>query len=133
MRRRLPTAFEMVYDNYNALVFGFGPSERPSEAIFSIAVYPRYVTVFFLQGATLPDPDHVLNGSGKQVRQLRIGDVADLEKPAVKAIVARALEHADEPMPSTGRGAVIIRAVSAKQRPRRPSAHHASTRARRTT
>ena len=56
MRARLPGAVQLVYYNYNALAIGFGPSERASEAIFSIALYPRWVTLFFLQGAGLADP-----------------------------------------------------------------------------
>src|SRR6266542_837710 len=68
MRERLPGAIQRVYDNYNALVIGFGPSEHASEAIFSIALYPRWVTLFFLQGAGLPDPHKLLKGSGKIVR-----------------------------------------------------------------
>ena len=40
MRKRLPGAIQMVYDNYNALVVGFCPSDRPSDGIFSIAIYP---------------------------------------------------------------------------------------------
>ncbi|HEU0175429.1 MAG TPA: hypothetical protein VFV58_14300, partial [Blastocatellia bacterium] len=43
MRDRLPGAIELVYDNYNALVIGFSPTERASDAIFSIALYPRWV------------------------------------------------------------------------------------------
>src|ERR1039458_9537409 len=65
---RLPGAVQLVYDNYNALVIGFGPSERASEASFSIVLYPRWVTLFFLQGAGLPDPRRLLKGSGKVVR-----------------------------------------------------------------
>ena len=49
MRRLYPTALELVYDNYNALAIGFSPTERPSEAIFSIALFPRWVSLFFLQ------------------------------------------------------------------------------------
>jgi hypothetical protein len=60
LRRRLPFATEMVYDNYNALACGFGPSERVSDVVFSIAVYPKHVNFFFLQGAKLPDPDGLL-------------------------------------------------------------------------
>jgi hypothetical protein len=52
LRGLLPTATEMVYDNYNALVFAFVPGDRPSEAILSIALYPRWVTLFFLRGAS---------------------------------------------------------------------------------
>src|SRR5437763_109557 len=67
MRGRLPGAVQLVYDNYNALVVGFGPSEHASEAPFSIALYPKVVRLFFLNGAELPDPKHVLEGEGKYV------------------------------------------------------------------
>src|SRR6266436_1894806 len=70
MRKRLPGAVELVYDNYNALAIGFGPTERASDAIFSIAVYPRWVSLFFLQGATLADPQKLLRGSGSRVRHV---------------------------------------------------------------
>jgi len=45
MRKLVPGAIEFVYDNYNWLVIGFGPSERPSEAIFSIVLPPNAVTL----------------------------------------------------------------------------------------
>jgi hypothetical protein len=64
MCKLYPWALELVYDNYNALAIGFGPTERASEAIFSIALFPRWVSLFFLQAKGLPDPDQVLRGSG---------------------------------------------------------------------
>src|SRR3974390_243454 len=60
MRARLPGAVELVYDNYNALAIGFGSTERASDAIFSIALFPRWVSLFFLHGAQLTDPERVL-------------------------------------------------------------------------
>jgi len=39
MRKRLLGAVEMVYDNYNGLVIGFGPNDRASLAIFSIVLF----------------------------------------------------------------------------------------------
>ena len=68
MRKRLPGAVELVYDNYNALVIGFGSTERASDAIFSLAIYAKWVNLFFLQGARLDDPNKLLNGSGTAVR-----------------------------------------------------------------
>jgi hypothetical protein len=121
MRRRLPGAIELVYDNYNALAVGFGPSERASEAIVSIAVYPRWVSLFFLQsGPRLPDPHRLLKGSGKMVRHIVLESAADLDKPAVQALIAAALEHARKPIDPARRHRIVIRSVSAKQRPRRP-------------
>src|SRR5229473_8693954 len=72
LRKRLPRAVEMVYDNFNALVIGYSPTDRPSDAIVSIGLYPRWVNVYFLQGAHLPDPSGVLQGSGHQVRFIRL-------------------------------------------------------------
>jgi hypothetical protein len=109
-----------VYDNYNALAIGFGPSEKASEAIFSIAVYPRWVSLFFLQGAKLPDPDKVLQGNGTRVRHLVLGEPHVLEQPAVKKLMALALASAKKPLDPKQRRRLIIKSISAKQHPRRP-------------
>src|SRR5277367_2422541 len=88
MRKRYPTAFELVYDNYNALAIGFGPSERASEAIFSIALFPRWVSLFFLKGANLRDPDALLKGNGTRVRHIVLKDAGALDEPAIQALMA---------------------------------------------
>jgi hypothetical protein len=121
MRTRLPGAVQLVYDNYNALVIGFGPSERASEAVFSIALYPRWVTLFFLQGAGLPDPEHLLRGSGKVVRHIVLASAADLDQPAVQDLMATALKRAEPGIDPGAPGRLVIRSVSAKQRLRRPA------------
>ena len=120
LRKKLPGAIELVYDNYNALAIGFGPSDKPSEAIFSIAVFPRWVSLFFLQGAKLPDPDTVLKGCGTQVRHIVLTNLQILEQPAVKKLMALALKSAEKPLDSKQRRRLIIKSISAKQRPRRP-------------
>jgi hypothetical protein len=121
MRARLPGAVELVYDNYNALVIGFGPTERTSDAIFSVALYPRWVTLFFLQGAGLADPQGLLKGSGKIVRHIALKDAATLDEPAVQALIASALDDADAPFDTATDGRIVIKSISAKQRPRRPA------------
>jgi Domain of unknown function (DU1801) len=120
LRSRLPGAIEMVYDNYNGLVIGFGPSERPSEAIFSLVLFPRWVTLCFLQGARLADPNKLLKGSGKVVRHIRLADADDLDKPVIEDLIARALKSARVPIDGTTKSQLIIKSISAKQRPRRP-------------
>ena len=118
MRERLPGAIELVYDNYNALAIGFGPSERASEAIFSIAVYPRWVTLFFLRGAGLRDPHGLLKGSGKVVRHIVLKNAGTLDEAAVKELMAQALENAAVQLDPGQPGRLVIKSVSAKQRPR---------------
>jgi hypothetical protein len=121
MRARLPGAVQLVYDNYNALAIGFAPSERASEAIFSIALYPRWVTLFFLQGAGLPDPKGLLKGSGKVVRHIVLGSASDLDLPAIQELMAKALRRAEAGIDPAAPGRLVIRAICAKQRPRRPA------------
>jgi hypothetical protein len=124
MRKLVPGAIEMVYDNYNWLVIGFSPSERPSEAIFSLVLPPGRVTLCFLQGAGLPDPAKRLQGSGNVVRNIRLYELGEpdakvLDDPEVLALINVALNRAKVPMPAGARRKLIIRAVAKRQRPRR--------------
>jgi hypothetical protein len=120
MRARFPEANVLVYDNYNALAIGFGPGERTSDAIFSIAVFPKWVSLFFLQGAGLKDPKKLLKGSGNQARHVVLKDIALLDDADVLALMQLALKDAKVPLDPTAKGKLIIKSVSAKQRPRRP-------------
>ena len=116
---RFPAATRIVYDNYNALAVGFGPSDKASEAILSIALYPSYVTLFLLNGISLPDPDVLLEGSGSRVRHVKLRPISRLETPEVNALIDAAVANASVPLPSTGEGPLVIKSISAKQRPRR--------------
>jgi hypothetical protein len=122
MRQRLPGAVELVYDNYNALAIGFGPTDRTSDLVFSITLYPRWVSLFFTQGAELPDPRKLLEGSGKRIRHIVLADADTLDQPAVQALIAQALTRAEKPLDKKTRGGIVIKSVLAKQRPRRPAA-----------
>jgi hypothetical protein len=119
LRARLPGAVELVYDNYNALVIGFGPTERPSDAPLSIAVYARSVALCFLRGSSLSDPHGILRGEGKLARNVAVNAPEDLDDPAVQDLIAQALRDRPPWDPQRPR-TIIIQSVSAKQRPRRP-------------
>ena len=121
LRRIVPGGTEFVYDNYNALVFGYGPSERPSEAVLSLAIMPQWVTLCFLKGAKLSDPKKLLRGSGNIVRNVRLSSPSHLGQRDVRDLVDQAITAA-KPGFSGKRGAphTVIRSISAKQRPRRP-------------
>jgi hypothetical protein len=119
--KRIPGAVALVYDNYNALAVGFGPTERASDVVLSVALYPRWVSLFFMKGVGLPDPDRVLRGSGKVVRHVVLGNARDLDKPAIRALIEAALERSPKAIDPKARGRTVIKSVSARQRPRRPS------------
>ncbi len=119
LRRRLPGAVELVYDNYNALAIGFAPTDKTSAAVFSIALYPRWVTLFFLRGAALPDLAGRLKGSGSKVRHLVLQRPEDIAAPDVERLIAAALAAADWKPDGRRKRTLHIKSVSAKQRARR--------------
>jgi hypothetical protein len=121
LRVTIPHALELVYDNYNALAIGFGPTERASDAIVSIAIYPRWVSLFFLQAKGLPDPKNILKGGGNVVRHIVLHTASALDEPAVQALIEEALSRAKTPVHPANTHRVIIKSISAKQRPRRPT------------
>ncbi|MBM3494580.1 MAG: DUF1801 domain-containing protein [Armatimonadetes bacterium] len=108
--------------HYNALVIGFGPTERASDAIFSIALYPRSVHLCFLQGgpARLEDPNELLRGSGSTNRFIRLESAESLDQPAVENLMAQALPAAKVPLNPSATGRLLIKSVAARQRPGRP-------------
>jgi hypothetical protein len=119
MRRKFPTANEIVYDNYNFFVIGYGPNERPSDCFISIAAAANGVGICFLHGAILPDPKKVLLGSGKQTRFVRLQSASALQEPEIDTLLKLAAAKGKAPLPTAGRGKLIIRLISKKQRPRR--------------
>ena len=120
MKARLPGAVLMVYDNYNALVIGFGATDKPTRAVLSLAVFPRHVTLCFIWGKSLPDPHGLLKGEGSQVRNLRLDNgVATLDDPKVDALIGEAIARSEPPFDADAPQRLIIKSVSAKQRPRR--------------
>src|SRR5689334_2555897 len=84
---RLPGCDVLVYDNYQALAVGFSPDGKTGSAFLSVALYPRWVNLFFLQGAELRDPAGILQGAGSIVRHVRMGGVGDLDLPQIRALI----------------------------------------------
>ena len=119
LRKRLPSAIEQVYDNYNFLAIGFCTTERTSDCIVSLACSAKGVSLSFYWGATLPDPDGLLFGSGKQNRFIRLDTVSVLKSPGVSKLIDAAVAQSKTPFPPDQRGYTIIKSISAKKRPRR--------------
>ena len=120
MKARVPRATILVYDNYNALAIGFGPSDKAGQAVLSLAVMPRWVTLCFLYGVRLPDPHRILNGSGSRVRHVRLHTPEAYADARVQQLIAAALELCEPPIDPGRQQQLIIKSVSAKQRPRKP-------------
>ena len=113
MRAGLPGAIETIYDKANSLVIGFCPDGRASNVINAIAVYTNWINLYFFEGDSLPDPEGILKGTGTMVRHIRITTAADLNRPAVKALMAEALRRADPPLDRKAKRRTLIKQVSA--------------------
>ncbi len=119
LRAFFPQGFELVFDNYNALVFGISPTARSPDAFISVAGYPRWVTLFFLHGAQLHDPKGLLEGEGKQVRSIRLKTSEDINQTDVQAIIMQAIRPHQSALQAAPPLTTTIKMVVAKQRPRR--------------
>lgn len=120
LRARIPGAVQLVYDNYNALAVAFGANETLSGVVFSVAVYPRWVSLFFAKGRRLEDPLGLLKGEGGVMRHIVLKDAGVLASPGVEALIAQALDRAEPPIDPAGPGRLVIKSVAARRRPRRP-------------
>ena len=120
MRKLVPGAVELVYDNWNGLVIGFGPTERASDAIVSLLMARDHVSLCFIDDApSLPDPERLLKGSGNVVRHIKLTSAGDLDRPAVRALIRAAVQRSEVPISARGPRRLVIKSVSKKQRPRR--------------
>ena len=122
LRARLPGLFEIVYmyENQNALVISYSPTEHGYEGLCSLALYPDRVILHFAQGALLSksDPNNLLQGRGKTVRHVELNTVADFDRPEIEALMAAALKLAKLRLDAGAKSSVIIRAEAQKQRAR---------------
>jgi hypothetical protein len=112
-------ATRMVYANANATVIVHSPDGKNRHASCSIVVYPRWVNVcFFNNGAEVPDPHRLLQGSGSTVRSLRIAKLSDLDTRA-KDLIKTAVEMRPWKYDPTRPITTTIVSVSSKRHPLR--------------
>ena len=121
LRKRLPTAHEVVYEYHNlgAVVISFSPNEHGYEGVLAIRASANGVKLYFNRGKELSDPEKLLQGSGKQTRSIDVEGASTLARPAVARLIEEAIARNRVPFSRGGRGSVVIRSASAKQGRRR--------------
>jgi hypothetical protein len=119
LRKRFPAANELAYDYNHSVVIAYSASDRGIESILSISLLADGVRLYFMHGPRLPDPKGLLQGSAKQVRFVQLKSASELAHADVKALIAAAVELATVPLPSKGKGSLVIKSAAAKKRPRR--------------
>ena len=119
LRKRLPTAHELVYEYPDSLVISYSPNEHGYEGVLAVRASADGVGLVFNRGKELPDPEKLLRGSGKQTRSIHLEGASTLARPTVARLIKEAIARNPVPFARTGRGPVVIRSTSAKRR-RRP-------------
>ncbi len=113
LRKRLPTAHELVYEYRDWIVISYSPNEHGYEGVLSIRANSDGVKLYFNSGKELPDPEKLLQGSGKQTRWMHLVGASALARPDVSSLIEEAIALNRVPF-ATGRGPVVIRSASAK-------------------
>ena len=121
LRKRLPTANELVYDYKTFFVITYSSTDHPIAGIVSLAARADGMRLYFMNGPSLPDPKKLLTGSGKEVRFIRVESARHLKHPDVEALIAATIDLANFPLPSKGPGGLIIKTFGPKKRPSRKS------------
>ena len=122
LRKRFPTANELVYDYGFSLVIAYSPTEQGIDGIVSISARDDGVSLYFMNGPRLPDPKKLLMGSARQVRYIPVETASRLKHPDVEALIAATIKLASVPLPSKGSGKLVIKTSGAKKKPRRKPA-----------
>lgn len=113
-RAQFPDAVLLVCDNYNALAIGFGPPGRVKDVVFSLAIMPRWITLFFTWGVKVADPKKVLSVAGRQVRHVHLITPEAFDPPIVRHLIAQALVNAEPPIGHAASSGIVIKSISAK-------------------
>jgi len=119
LRKRLPTAHEVVYEYKDFFVVSYSPNERGYEGVLAIRASANGVRLYFNRGKELPDTAKLLQGSGNQTRWIHLEGASTLARPAVALLIDEAMARNRVPFARTGRGPAVIRSVSDQQRRRR--------------
>ena len=112
LKKRLPTAHELVYEYRDWFVISYSPDERGYEGVLALRGSADGVKLYFNRGKGLPDPERLLQGSGTQTRWIALEAASTLRRPAVATLIDEALARNAVPFAPAGRGQVVIRSAS---------------------
>jgi Domain of unknown function (DU1801) len=130
LRTRIPRGFELLYDSYNGVGIGYGATNSYSSPVVSLLAYPRWVTLFFLYGATLDDPHDLLQGTGRRVRSIRVTDANVLDDPRVGALLEQAMRRDEAAFAAAPKLRTYVQPIARVRKPRAPRRTSASARQR---
>lgn len=118
LRKRLPTACEIVYEYRDCFVISFSPSEHGYQGLCGVRGSAEGIRLYFTAGKGLPDPEKLLRGTAN-ARYIELEGASTLARPAVVRLFAEALARNRVPFARTGRGPVVLSPTLAKAKKKR--------------
>src|SRR4051812_26887094 len=117
-----PQANELIYDNYNAVAFGWSPTDKVGHTICSIAVgrSNKNIHFGFYWGSEISDPEKMLLGEGNQYRYILVTDKETFPEAYIKKLVSEAYANALSKVKDNKQikhGLTIVKSISEKKRP----------------
>src|ERR1700732_881266 len=104
-----PDASESIYQVYTVAIW-FGFSGKMKDMFCYIATNAKHVNLGFPRGASLPDPNRVLQGDGKTMRHIKFASERDLERPFVRRYIQAAMEQVGAPA-GGGTGKSVVKSA----------------------
>ena len=115
-----PRCNELIYDNYNALAFGWSTSGRLGDTFCSIAVFGKpYLHFGFYWGNQIADPEKMLEGKGNQYRYIKVYNKKDFPKAYITKLMKEAYANSLGKLKEgklVVKGQTITKSISAKKR-----------------
>lgn len=113
-----PDTNELIYDNYNAVAFGWSPTDKVGHTFCSVAVgrSSKNVHFGFYWGSQIADPKKILLGEGNQYRYILVKDKADFPKAYIKKLMKEAFANSLAKVKDKKQiihGATITKSISA--------------------
>src|SRR5262249_1444678 len=120
LRKRLPTAYELVYEYRSWFVISYSPNAHGYEGVLAIRASADGVKLYFNHGKELPDPEKLLRGSAG-ARWIDVDDVSTLSCPAIARLIDEAIARTPVPFAGAGGGSIVFRSASGKKSRQRPA------------
>jgi len=116
-----PQTNELIYDNYNAVAFGWSPTDKVGHTFCSIAVgrTSKNIHFGFYWGSELTDPNNILLGKGNQYRYILVADKNSFPQAYIQNLMNEGYLNAEAKVKDKKQikhGQTIVKSISVQKR-----------------
>lgn len=116
LRKRLPSANEIVYEYNGFFVISYSPNENGYDGVLTLRASEKEVKLYFNFAQRLPDPEKRLKGSGKQAKSITLDRLKELSEPSVANLIEAAIDNHPTPFKASSEGRILIKQTAAAKK-----------------